>query len=485
MNKTKIKSTIKKRCLILLVLLAVFFNTAGVVVNAAEADMRVSVFPDVKVDAYYYDDLQLLLDLNIINGFTDGLFLPRRTVSKAEFIKMLVLAAEYALVEESAYTFEDVAGHWSAPYINAAIENEIIAVGQDSHDIDFLPDSPITRKEMSAFIIKALDIYPYSAAELYSDTDDKYINLASSEYLLMGYNEEGKKIFKPDENLVRADACIVISRIIKYRKDAEAYKTDTIISFIRNNVITTEQQLGDLLKACATYFVDEITVQIILSKEEIESTYKRYIATTPEKPSIRSVYYESDEVGTGKFAFDYDLSRAVEEERISQVEKAADEFVQKYIRQNMTDVEKVTEIHKYLVLNCVFDETYRYVTNTTATYDFEIAPFTAYGALINKVAVCQGYSAAFNILAKKSGIKSIAISGTPPKSNTNHMWNMVCIDDVIYFVDTTWDASFSDDDDKPDKDSYETTHLLKTEEEFREFGYKWDSGLVQKQYLNK
>ena len=482
MNKTKMKSTIKKQCLILLVLLAVFVNTVGAMADLTGLNMRVSAFPDVKINAYYYDDLQLLLDLNIVNGFSNGLFYPERTVSRAEFIKMLVLAADYTLVEKSTYIFEDVVGHWSAPYVNAAMENNVIAVDLSAETANFFPDTPITRRDMSAFMIKALDIYSYSAAALYSDTDNKYINLASSEYLLMGYNEDGKKIFKPNESLIRADACMVIARIIKYREDAEAYKTDMVWSFIRNNVITTEHQLGDLLKACATYVVDEVTVQTILSAEEIESAFKRYIAITPEKPSIRSVYYESDEVTTSKFTFNYDISRAVEEDRMSQVEKAADEFVQKYIHQNMTDAEKVSEIHKYLVLNCVFDETYRYVTNTTAAYDFDIAPFTAYGALINKVAVCQGYAAAFNILAKKSGIKAIAISGTPPNSNINHMWNMVCIDDVIYFVDTTWDASFSGDNSKK---GYETTHLLKTEEEFREFGYRWDAGLVQRQYLNK
>lgn len=78
------------------------------------------------------------------------------------------------------------------------------------------------------------------------------------------------------------------------------------------------------------------------------------------------------------------------------------------------------------------------------TYDTEAADsaedpdsFTAYGALVNGRAVCQGYALAMKLLLCYAGIESTVISGT--SQGVAHAWNAVLLDGDWYYLDATWD----------------------------------------------
>ncbi len=62
--------------------------------------------------------------------------------------------------------------------------------------------------------------------------------------------------------------------------------------------------------------------------------------------------------------------------------------------------------------------------------------YTSYGALVNGVAVCEGYSKAFQILLKRMGIACIPVTGY--SKGVGHLWNMVNIDGNWYHIDITW-----------------------------------------------
>ncbi len=73
-------------------------------------------------------------------------------------------------------------------------------------------------------------------------------------------------------------------------------------------------------------------------------------------------------------------------------------------------------------------------------YDFNEAnvnkyPYTAYGALVKRSAVCQGYAMAYLYLLERAGIEAYYCAS----SQLNHAWNIVYIDGVPYHVDVTWD----------------------------------------------
>ncbi|MDD2361540.1 MAG: hypothetical protein PHH84_01075 [Oscillospiraceae bacterium] len=63
--------------------------------------------------------------------------------------------------------------------------------------------------------------------------------------------------------------------------------------------------------------------------------------------------------------------------------------------------------------------------------------FTAYGALVEGLAVCEGYSRAMQLLLHRSGIEATLVGGFDMKG-VAHMWNLVTIDGRNYHLDPTW-----------------------------------------------
>ena len=120
-----------------------------------------------------------------------------------------------------------------------------------------------------------------------------------------------------------------------------------------------------------------------------------------------------DNVGAQKKAYEDEISSV-----IAQIKK-----------DSMSRVELALACHDYLV------ETVAYSSKnpTTGTYDREV--YTAYGALVNKDAVCQGYSLAYMDIMNRCGVPcSLVVS-----ENANHAWNLIYEDGYWYHIDTTWD----------------------------------------------
>jgi len=72
--------------------------------------------------------------------------------------------------------------------------------------------------------------------------------------------------------------------------------------------------------------------------------------------------------------------------------------------------------------------------------------FTAYGALIEGSAVCDGYARAAQLLMSMCGIESLYVVGTA-NNGVGHAWNMVKLNGQWYQLDVTWDdGSYSRSD---------------------------------------
>lgn len=97
------------------------------------------------------------------------------------------------------------------------------------------------------------------------------------------------------------------------------------------------------------------------------------------------------------------------------------------------------EIHDYVVENCE----YKIVED-------ELVYSSAYGALVNGEAACEGYSKAAKLLLDKAGIENAVLSGISIGEDSNggaHMWNAVKIYGDYYYLDCTWDDPLSEDGD--------------------------------------
>ncbi len=113
------------------------------------------------------------------------------------------------------------------------------------------------------------------------------------------------------------------------------------------------------------------------------------------------------------------------------------------IAQCKTDLEKEKFIHDYLAENVkYYSGDHNNSHNTNSIYGI-------YGALIDGVAVCEGYSKAFQYLCYQAGIPCLFVTGDSvvPNSETNetvaHSWNIVKLDGKYYNVDSTWDDQSS------------------------------------------
>ena len=96
-----------------------------------------------------------------------------------------------------------------------------------------------------------------------------------------------------------------------------------------------------------------------------------------------------------------------------------------------SDYEKVAAIYKYICDNVEYD--YAGLADTS-----NLLKYSAYAALINKSAVCQGYAVLFYRMALTAGVDARIISGT--LDGEPHAWNIVKLDGVYYALDCTLDA---------------------------------------------
>lgn len=117
-------------------------------------------------------------------------------------------------------------------------------------------------------------------------------------------------------------------------------------------------------------------------------------------------------------------------EKNRELNNAINDILKANVTDEMTDFEKELAIHDALVMHIDY---YNYEDINTIPH----VKHTAYGALVEKEAVCDGYSKAFKILLEEAGIDSIIINGN--LDGTLHAWNIVNLDNEKYHVDVTSD----------------------------------------------
>ena len=98
---------------------------------------------------------------------------------------------------------------------------------------------------------------------------------------------------------------------------------------------------------------------------------------------------------------------------------------------SMDSYSKIKTIYNWICQNVSYD--YAHVGNTEY-----LKQFSAYGALIEGTAVCQGYAVLLYRLLLESGVDVRVIPGTG--NGALHAWNIVELNGVYYNVDSTWDA---------------------------------------------
>ena len=92
---------------------------------------------------------------------------------------------------------------------------------------------------------------------------------------------------------------------------------------------------------------------------------------------------------------------------------------------------KLRAIYDYITANITYDYDNLHDNNYKLKH-------TAYAALINKTAVCQGYAVLLYRLALELGVDCRMIPGN--SDGQGHVWNIAKLDGKYYNLDSTWDA---------------------------------------------
>lgn len=111
----------------------------------------------------------------------------------------------------------------------------------------------------------------------------------------------------------------------------------------------------------------------------------------------------------------------------------------------MTDYDRLILIYEYLQDHVTYDDAEREHTGDTPLH---FHSHTAYGALLNGTAVCDGFAAALTLLAQRLGIECTSVHGSSTargRQENNHAWNLVYSGNRYHHLDATWEVPWMQD----------------------------------------
>ena len=186
-----------------------------------EPDEKTIEYGDLNDSHWAYESIMFLSGLNIVSGSPDGNFRPDDSITRAEFLKILMLAFKDDLSEDAdEHSFDDVKkDDWYYEYINQAYSAGIV-LGDGKGQIR--PNEKITREEMAVLIYRTLEIVKNKPEnnnsvkikdiDEISDWAKKEVSALYGKGILKG-NDLGN--FAPKNNTTRAETCAVIERLLK------------------------------------------------------------------------------------------------------------------------------------------------------------------------------------------------------------------------------------------------------------------------------
>lgn len=143
------------------------------------------------------DAVSAAVEKGYVDGYPDGTFLPDKSVTRAEFIKML---AEALKLKHDAGT-----GDWYQPYVNSTVATGIHRYEDFTQDIN----GAITRQEMTRLIVRATD-NRLQSSEVQMD-DKSFVYNAAKKGLIQGLTGGELGL---DQATTRAQAVTVIERVL-------------------------------------------------------------------------------------------------------------------------------------------------------------------------------------------------------------------------------------------------------------------------------
>ena len=163
------------------------------------------------------DAIYEIYEAGIISGFEDNTYRPDESLTRAQAAKIIAEAYDLTLSDEAYETFTDDDGSgnwtWASEYIYACVQAGILDGYTDG---TFLPDQAVTRAEIAKMIAIAEGISSDAVTSNFSDVSDDhwaltYIEACYENGLVQGI---GEGVYGVSNDITRAQMAVLISRII-------------------------------------------------------------------------------------------------------------------------------------------------------------------------------------------------------------------------------------------------------------------------------
>lgn len=207
--------------------------------------------------------------------------------------------------------------------------------------------------------------------------------------------------------------------------------------------ITIQESTQDELAKIASDYLEELFVH-----SETSNKLGDYLKYSIGKQQVGISYSEvTDSNGTRKedVTFTYcipyytdKIQEAFVDDKLTEV-FYADTTNGVGITATMSEAQKVQAIYHWITNNVAYD-------NDNLTNDANKTKYTAYGALHDGKAVCQGFANLFYRMCMDNGIDCRIVTGTGTVTTDTstkeepHAWNLVKVDGNYYLADATWDC---------------------------------------------
>ena len=456
---------IKRRAGTLVLAVILVFGLLPGAARAGETDFPpvrtyTEQFADVSAGDWYYDTVKALYELGLTEGRGSG-FDPDGELTVAEAAAMAArLHSLYETGESEAgpAAFRGETGPWYLPY-TAYLQAEGI-LGAELEDVY---DRPATRAEMAHVLAGALPESwfdpvnqetvdgAYAAGQYIQDVTDatpyrEDILRLYSWGITEGVDETGS--FLPGERISRCQAAAMTARLAyrdlrltldweilpPYSRKGttladlvesggtfytspmpdEVEKIDADVRYMLSRGerrITLEYPEGTINSQFMNLLVDAF---LNVSREYVEQTYNSLSAPYSSKSTSVTLTFSSS-------LYEESLIEQYRSETMAYALAVHDQMWESgRITPDMTEYEKARIYYAWICENCRYDHAQQLMSHS------------AYRLFHEGIAVCDGYTAAYNLLLKLEGIAC----GTYSKGD--HIWSTAVLDGRSCHIDTTW-----------------------------------------------
>lgn len=178
---------------------------------SSPAGLAMDRFNDLNANHWAYTYIIKLSDMGIINGYPDGSFCPEKTISRAEFIRLVISLLETP--RETQEIFKDIPEtDWANPWVAAAVRRGVII--PEEYGAELGVHQPITREEAVVWMVRMAGEPEHTGELTFSDNDSighqGEIASAVEMGLVTGMPDN---TFVPKGITTRAQAAVMISRL--------------------------------------------------------------------------------------------------------------------------------------------------------------------------------------------------------------------------------------------------------------------------------